>query len=192
MRDPLQAIDTRPNRSATGTRGPSPVLARWALLVTLVGTYATLTVTRTLTNALRSANLLRWSVAALFGAACVVAVLLLRRQIGQFTWRLGVVVAAVLATYAAVIWPLQSPEEKVHFLQYGLIAVLAQAALPVRWSTTKRACVAAAFTGCAGWLDEGIQYLLPSRFYDLRDVGFNALAGVMALTAVAAIRWAGR
>ena len=32
-----------------------------------------------------------------------------------------------------------------------------------------------------GLLDEAIQYLLPNRFGDIRDVGFNLLAGVMGL-----------
>ena len=38
-----------------------------------------------------------------------------------------------------------------------------------------------------GWLDEGIQALLPNRVDDIRDVGFNALAGLMAITARLAI-----
>ena len=42
-------------------------------------------------------------------------------------------------------------------------------------------------TALAGWLDEGIQGLLPNRVYDLRDVGFNALAGALALASAAAL-----
>jgi hypothetical protein len=41
------------------------------------------------------------------------------------------------------------------------------------------------FVAAAGWIDEGIQALLPSRYYDLRDVAFNAAAGLMALAAIA-------
>ena len=36
-------------------------------------------------------------------------------------------------------------------------------------------------TGILGWLDEGIQAFLPNRYYDLRDVAFNAAAGVLSL-----------
>ena len=39
-----------------------------------------------------------------------------------------------------------------------------------------------------GWLDEGVQGLLPNRMYDLRDVAFNALAAALALGAAAAVR----
>ena len=47
-----------------------------------------------------------------------------------------------------------------------------------------------------GLLDEGIQAILPNRFFDLRDVRFNALAGLMAIPASLALararRWRGR
>ena len=43
-----------------------------------------------------------------------------------------------------------------------------------------------------GWLDEGIQWLLPGRVYDLRDVGFNALAAAMAVFGRLALAWARR
>ncbi|NNE43630.1 MAG: VanZ family protein, partial [Gemmatimonadetes bacterium] len=47
-----------------------------------------------------------------------------------------------------------------------------------------------------GWIDEGIQALLPGRVYDIRDVGFNALAGLMAVggsvAMIRARRWAQR
>ena len=36
-----------------------------------------------------------------------------------------------------------------------------------------------------GWLDEGIQALLPNRVYDLRDVFFNSVAAGLVIGA----RW---
>jgi VanZ family protein len=35
-----------------------------------------------------------------------------------------------------------------------------------------------------GCLDEGIQAILPNRVYDIRDIGFNAAAGLMAMAAI--------
>ena len=46
-----------------------------------------------------------------------------------------------------------------------------------------------AATPLLGWLDEGIQAILPHRYY-LRDVGFNALAGLMAVVACVVLGWA--
>ena len=37
-----------------------------------------------------------------------------------------------------------------------------------------------------GWLDEGIQSILPNRVYDIRDVFFNTVAAAMVIGA----RWA--
>ncbi|NJN44679.1 MAG: hypothetical protein HC806_08160 [Anaerolineae bacterium] len=39
-------------------------------------------------------------------------------------------------------------------------------------------------------IDEGIQFLLPSRVFDPIDIGFNALAGFMAVTGNVALTWA--
>ena len=43
-----------------------------------------------------------------------------------------------------------------------------------------------------GWLDEALQGVLPNRVYDLRDVRLNALAGALALAALAFARWGRR
>jgi VanZ family protein len=80
---------------------------------------------------------------------------------------------------------MKSPEEKIHFIEYGGVAMLAHAASPRSWSQRKRFIACALFVAAAGWIDEGIQALLPSRYYDLRDVAFNAAAGLMALGAIA-------
>ena len=47
-------------------------------------------------------------------------------------------------------------------------------------------------TALLGWLDEGIQWLLPKRVYDRLDVGFNALAGLAAVSAILFMEWARR
>ena len=54
------------------------------------------------------------------------------------------------------------------------------------------AVAAIALTTAAGWIDEGIQYLLPNRTYDLRDVAFNATAGTVAVAALTLRAWARR
>jgi len=40
-----------------------------------------------------------------------------------------------------------------------------------------------------GYVDEAIQYFLPNRVYDLRDVGFNALAGFGGIVVFAVLHW---
>ena len=46
--------------------------------------------------------------------------------------------------------------------------------------------------GLAGWGDELIQYFLPNRVYDLRDVAFNAEAAALVVAFLAARRLARR
>lgn len=62
-------------------------------------------------------------------------------------------------------------------------------ALYALWGAFRPAFYAFLLTTAAGWIDEGIQYFLPNRYYDLRDVGFNATAGFLAIAAVGCLRW---
>lgn len=153
--------------------------ARITLAVYLLAIYATLGSVRTVTNYLRDGGMLRVSVAVSFSIAAAGMLWLIFRDARRRNMRTVVSLLAVGAIYAAAIVPMSSPEEKIHFIQYGLVALLAYDAFPVR----RRYLFAAVFVLGAGWIDEGIQALLPSRFYDLRDVAFNAAAGVLALLA---------
>jgi VanZ family protein len=44
-------------------------------------------------------------------------------------------------------------------------------------------------TAPLGGLDEGIQAISPNRIYDVHDVVFNALAGLLATAASLALAW---
>ncbi len=162
--------------------------SRVALPLVLLGLYSTLAFARTISNALRDANLLRVSVGVVFGVVTLSLLIAVLRSHELRRPRVLIVAAFVALAYGLVVFPMESPEEKLHFVEYGVVGVLAFFASPLRWSELRRILSAALFTGAAGWLEEGIQALLPSRYYDLRDVGFNALAGVMALSALALVR----
>ena len=47
---------------------------------------------------------------------------------------------------------------------------------------------AAVLAATIGYVDELIQWLLPTRVYDLRDVGMNALGAVLGTLVLAALR----
>ncbi|MCZ6508108.1 MAG: VanZ family protein, partial [Acidobacteria bacterium] len=83
------------------------------------------------------------------------------------------------------------PEVKLHFVEYGVLGGLFYSALRsggARWV----ALPAVILTGLAGWLDEGIQYLLPNRWYDLQDVAINTVAGAIAIVTLVLLDWAQR
>ena len=169
-----------------------------AALVQLV-IYASLAYVRAPTNWLRERNLLRLTVGALFLAAVVLIVRrVLRNRPGVGEW---MVLAAFGGIYAIVLTDMRMVEERVHFLEYGLVGGLIYAALRERRDNRVEggaapgllarfpAPTAMLLTGLLGWGDEGIQALLPQRFYELRDVGMN-VAGVLVVSAMAALRWA--
>jgi len=169
----------------------------WFWAIGVVGAiYATLGPAQVLVEALRERNLLRVSVVAvLLGVGVPIAVRWIKSRPGQreIGVALGIAAVYLMAWIRILSW-----EERTHLFEYGLVAILIHQALTERLRHDRRvlvpAVLAVAVTALLGWLDEGIQAILPNRIYDLRDVGFNALAGLMAIAASLALaqarRWA--
>lgn len=167
-------------------------------LVLVVVTYTTLGKVRILTEWLRERSLLVPTLVLLFGTALWVIVrFLVRHRPGRREWA---VLGVVLLVYASLFTLLKRPEEAMHFLQYGSLGFLLYQALRLRRERLgpgglfrrHAEITAAVLTALLGWGDEGIQYLLPNRYYDLRDVAFNALAGGLAILALVGREWARR
>ncbi len=166
----------------------------WLALGTLILIYSTLGAARTVVEVLRGDNLLRLSVALVMAAtAAVIAWRVGRQRPGR---REVAVVALAGVVYLAALLVMERAEERLHLLEYGLVAAF------VFWALEERR-VNAAFggrswlwaivaTAAAGWLDEGIQHILPSRYYDIRDVGLNAAGAVLAVLTIEARSWARR
>lgn len=170
----------------------------WAALsVTVI--YASLGYVRAPTEWLRERNLLRLTVAAVFLIAVVLIVrALLRRRPGRTEL---LVLAAVAVVYLVVLWRLERVEERIHFLEYGLVGGLVYSALverranrlpPPRRPRPWAEPAAVLITAAAGWGDEGIQAILPDRVYELRDVAMNVSAGILIVAAMGARAWARR
>jgi hypothetical protein len=165
----------------------------WNLAV-LVAIYSTLSPAQELAAALRERNLLRVSSAAvLLLVGVVIAIRWAKTRPGRR--EIGVALG-VTAVYLTTLIRLPVPEARSHLFEYGLVAMLIYHALTERRRNGRRvpvpALLAVVATALLGWLDEGIQLLLPNRVYDLPDVGFNALAGLMAVTASLFMAWARR
>ena len=157
----------------------------WVLAV-VAAIYATLGLAGALADVLRRRDLLDASY--VLGLVLVLVTIVgsawKRRPGRREVWAaLGVVVVYGLLVLRMGI----GPEERTHLIEYGIVAILVYQALVERRGNGGRvrspAVLAILVTALLGWVDEGIQAFIPGRVYDIRDVGFNALAGLMAIVA---------
>ncbi len=184
----------------SGARGGAERRAWTRALGLLAAIYLSLYPLPFLLEFLRARNLLRLSVAALFGAAALAAAAWALRRRAE--WREWAVLAAAALVYAYLLSRMTVLQERLHLLEYGVVALALRAAFAARFVGRRgdsrapdllaTGAAALGATVAAGWLDEGIQALLPNRYYDVRDVGFNALAGALALGVEAALEAARR
>ena len=100
------------------------------------------------------------------------------------------VLAAIGGLFCWLTWSLRAnPEEAFHFVQYGVLSLLLFRALGHRFPDPS-IYVSATLIGAAfGIFDELIQWVVPQRFFDYRDIGINALAvGLVQVALAAGIR----
>ena len=88
---------------------------------------------------------------------------------------------AVMAVFTITIYRLREiPEEALHLVQYGLLAILGYRALVHRVRDYTIYPLALLLTAVVGMVDEYIQWVVPSRYYDLSDIKINVFAGLLA------------
>ena len=162
----------------------------WALAV-LVAIYATLGATPYVAATLRERDLLAaWWGFGFLVAVIVIGIVAVSRRPRAIEVALGIGVAAA---YGMVLARFRSPEERSHLFEYGIVALLIYQALSERRRQGGRvpapALLAIVVTAIVGTIDELIQAVLPNRVFDTVDITFNAVAALMAITAVAAFAW---
>lgn len=167
-----------------------------AAAILVLFTYSTLYVARFATDWLRERGLLYATLVLVFAVVLGAALRgVVRLRPGRWEWA---VLLAIGLVYGLLFRVLHRAEEAMHFIQYGILGGLIYAALVERrrglgpgGSARRFPALSAIFLTLAlGWLDEGIQYVLPNRYYDLRDVALNAAAGLLAILAMTGREWA--
>jgi len=164
-------------RMASPTHRWFPVVL-WVLVI-----YTTIPFVR----GLREWYVARWdpawiglAVAVVLVAVGMVTLVFLRRQVG--TVRRGTTVWIIGATMIFVLWTFslqRSPEESVHFLEYGVLAILLHRALRPTMPNALVFVAAALIGALVGTVDEIIQWISPSRYWDWRDLVLNGGAGAL-------------
>jgi len=81
------------------------------------------------------------------------------------------------------------PEERVHLVQFGLLGLLACPSLKgsndAGWIGLWKPLL---FVFLVGTADEVLQWFLPDRFFDLRDILFNTLGGIWGILLYLAVQ----
>ena len=120
------------------------------------------------------------TVIAFFLALYILIFRLKIRSVSNYIWLFAVGCAYVYFTLK--LW--ESPEEAVHFLEYGLLGFFIFNALKLKIKN-KTIFFTAFLIGCMiGIFDEILQWIVKERFWDFRDVGLNALSSGLFQTAL--------
>ena len=171
-----------------GSSRDASVASRWLPLLAYVAlVYGSLPWTRDVLIALDQQQLVGGVITACyFGAAAAVVYHVVFDV--RLTDRVAFGALVILgAGVGALVLGLSVPEERLHFLQYGLMAVLARRAVAPWRSGWAQYLAAVVLAAAAGWGDELVQGMLPGRVYDLRDVLINASAAALAMAGYEAL-----
>lgn len=164
----------------------------WLLLFAVVAAiFSTLATASSLTGLLRQQGLLELSFAV--GAAFVGIMILVHALKSRPDRARLVAILGVIAVYLLVFVRMANPAERTHLIEYGVVAILAYEALSERARNGRRVFVppllAIFLASLIGVADEVIQSTVPSRVFDPRDILFNVLASVLAISSSAALSW---
>jgi len=105
-----------------------------------------------------------------------------RRMQRSAYWWLGL----VFCVLGMIVFQLRKiPEEALHVVQYSALGVLIYRALAHRAHDYTIFPLAALATGIVGVVDEYIQWVVPARYFDTRDIYINFFSGVLAQVGIA-------
>ena len=99
----------------------------------------------------------------------------------------------IAVSYTLTFAQIEQPEERIHVVMYGVVALLLHAALIERYVPAKSLSLGFSvilITAALGTVDELIQLILPHRVFDVNDILYDLFASVMAVGANAALWWA--
>ena len=94
------------------------------------------------------------------------------RAISNYIWL--VLISAIYVYFTLKLWA--NPEEAIHFIQYGLLGFFLFRAFRHHIGDKNIYFVAFLLGTLIGIFDEILQWIVPGRYFDLRDVGLNALS----------------
>ena len=162
-----------------------------ATIVVLVGIHSTIGIARPVSNILLNDRLLT---PLFFAGMLLVGITILIYGINKNPNKSVIAVSfGIIAVYLMVLVRMEIPQERTHIIEYGVVAALIYQAFLERKKQESMipfpALFAIAATAIFGTIDELIQGIMPNRVFDVRDILFNSLAGVMSVGSIVALNW---
>jgi hypothetical protein len=90
----------------------------------------------------------------------------------------ALLIGILLVIAALFIYGMDRPEERIHFLEYGVLGFMVLKGMKEHRHMIVLSFV---FVALVGAVDELIQWLLPNRVGDLRDIAMNAAGGMLGI-----------
>lgn len=100
----------------------------------------------------------------------------------RFNFIKTLMLTIILIFGLVLTWQIKLPQERIHILEYAVLGWFAIRDLIKTNKKVKGAMVACMFSAIVGILDEAFQWVLPYRFFELRDIMFNSLGGMWGIT----------
>lgn len=105
-----------------------------------------------------------------------------RYSMSQYLW-----FSFISCLYGLVLYILELPEEQVHFIEYGILSALVYVALSHGVKSKSIYIISAIIVFTFGTIDEIIQWVLPNRCFDIRDLVMNGIAGILVQLLIAMV-----
>ncbi len=140
--------------------------------------YSTLGYVRCFSDSLRSKGILGIVTLAILFLLCG-AVLLRLRRLSSLHSRIVIVLLLGISLLSSLFLPF--PEERLHVVEYGILGWLLGWALALSEKWPARCWGGVLSVWLIGYGDEIIQWFLPNRVFDVRDILLNGIAGMVGL-----------
>lgn len=164
----------------------------WTVTVlTVLAIYFTLGMAVEWFRLLQASN---WGTSVFLLGCCLILVFMVTRGVTKIpNWKEIAVAVGIALIYSVTLAYIKHPEERIHVIMYGVVALLIYAALLERSVYEGRVStipiVVIAVTTALGSIDELLQLVLPNRVFDVYDMLYNTLASVMAVVSNGLLRW---
>lgn len=128
----------------------------------------------------------RWAVLSVIAMAALLALVYLYRRLRQLTWPRLLWVLGVVGVFGYFLMAkMKTPGEALHFLEYGLLGLLALRAMSHHVRDGMVYVCAVLVCLLVGTADEILQWMTPGRYWDARDLVHNGVAAALAQIMVA-------